>query len=72
MPDDPIDRSLERADQGDVGGTMREARREFGAAGNIARPDSPRAGATILERMSSRFGTRPEERVDQARSNTRR
>jgi hypothetical protein len=71
---DPIAESLERADRPEgVGGTYREARREFGAAGNIARPDSPRAGATILERMKSRFGAdRPEERVDSARAQTRR
>ncbi len=68
---DPIAESLERADRGDIGGTLREARREFGAAGNIGRPDDrPQAGATILERMKARFMPRSADR-DTARSQTR-
>lgn len=69
---DAIDESLERADRpGGVGGTYREQRREFGASGNIARPDDrPQAGATILERMRARFMPRSQDR-DMARQQTR-
>ena len=71
----PITESLERLDRGDVGGTLREGRREFGAEGNIDRPDMGRAqaGATMLERMKSRFSgtSRPQDR-DAARSQVRR
>ena len=71
---DPISESLERIDRGDVGGTLREGRREFGAAGMVDRPDMGRsqAGQTLLERMRARFSPRSAERNDAARSQTRR
>jgi len=70
---DPIDESLARADRGEVGGTMRDVRREFGAAGNISRPDDrPLAGSTIIERMKSRFMPRSQERAPSQREQIRR
>ena len=69
-----IDESLERLDRGDVGGTLREGRREFGAAGQVDRPDMGRtmAGQTLLERMKTRFAPRTADRNDAARAQTRR
>ena len=72
---DPVAESLERLDRPGGPSTLREGRREFGAAGQIDRPDMERAqaGATLLERMKSRFSgtSRPQER-DAARSQVRR
>jgi hypothetical protein len=71
---DAVAESLERLDRGDVGGTLREGRREFGAAGDVDRPDMSRAqaGATIMERLKSRFSARPQQERDAARAQTRR
>ncbi len=69
MPDDPvdpIDRSLQRADRGEVGGTMQEQRREFQR--EVPRPDS---GPSMVQRLLTTFrGRRPER--DDSRSDSRR
>lgn len=66
--DNPIDRSLTAADENRVGGTLQDTRREFQREG-ISRP---MAGETILDRLKTRFTTRPDVQRDQARSQTRR
>ena len=71
---DPITESLERLDRPGGPSTLREGRREFGAAGGIDRPDDMReaqAGTTILERLKSRFTPRAAER-DAGRQQNRR
>lgn len=52
-----IDRSLVRADENRVGGTLPEARREFQR--DVPRPQ---AGETILARLATRFSPRSETR----------
>ena len=64
--DDPIDRSLERADENRVGGTLPDARREFQRD-----PNRPMAGETILARLATRFSPRTEAR-DTGRDQSRR
>lgn len=70
MPDetmDPIDRSLQRADRGELGGTMQEQRREMQRPG-IPRPDQ---GPSMMARLLTRFRGRSDDR-DSSRSDSRR
>lgn len=71
MPEDAIDRSLQAIDRGESApSTMREARPEFGARGNVTRPDdTPLAGRTIVDRLTSYFGRKP--RRDTGRTESR-
>jgi hypothetical protein len=56
MPDDDIQRQLDRLDRGEERPTdLREARKTF------QRPDErPMQGPTLLQRALSRFSTRPQ------------
>lgn len=69
MPDepmDPIDRSLQRADRNELGGTLQEQRREMQR--EIPRPD---AGPSLISRLTTRFRGRSESDRD-SRDQSRR